>query len=108
MWSPAPLADTEEEGVRAAHYIEDNILKRYVTDKKQRFETTVLNKSCAPMLLKQAHDQIGHNGSARTYMLVRRMYYWKGMKPQTYTYVKQCKVCQQHKYYPSKICKRPF
>ena len=51
--------------VGSPHYIEDNILKRYVTDNKQRFETIVLNKSCAPMLLKQAHDQMGHNGSAR-------------------------------------------
>ena len=57
------------------YYIEDSILKRYITDNKQRFEAIVLNKSCAPMLLKQAHDEMGHNGSARTYMLLRRMYY---------------------------------
>ena len=60
------------------------------------------------MLLKQAHDQMGHNGSARTYMLLRRMYYWKGMKPQTYTYVKQCKVCQQHNITPVKYVKGHF
>ena len=94
--------------VGSPYYIEDNILKRYVTDNKQRFETIVLNKSCAPMLLKQAHDQMGHNGSARTYMLLRRMYYWKGMKPQTYTYVKQCKVCQQHNITPVKYVKGHF
>ena len=94
--------------VGSPYYIEDNILKRYVTDNKQRFETIVLNKSCGPMLLKQAHDQMGHNGSARTYMLLRRMYYWKGMKPQTYTYVKQCKVCQQHNITPVKYVKGHF
>ena len=48
--------------VGSPYYIEDNILKKYITDNKQRFETIVLNKSCAPMLLKQAHDQMGHNG----------------------------------------------
>ena len=94
--------------VGSPYYIEDNILKRYVTDKKQRFETIVLNKSCAPMLLKQAHDQMEHNGSAKTYMLLRRMYYWKGMKPQTYTYVKQCKVCQKHNITPVKYVKGHF
>ena len=94
--------------VGSPYYIEDNILKRYVTDNKQRFEAIVLNKSCAPMLLKQAHDEMGHNGSARTYMLLRRMYYWKGMKPQTYTYVKQCKVCQQHNITPVKYVKGHF
>ena len=48
------------------YYMEDSILKRYITDNKQKFETTVVNQSCAPMLLKMAHDQMGHNGSART------------------------------------------
>ena len=31
--------------VGSPYYIEDNILKRYITDNKQRFETIVLNKS---------------------------------------------------------------
>ena len=60
------------------YYLEDSILKRYITDNKQKFETTVVNQSCAPILLKMAHDQMGHNGSARTYMILKRLYYWKG------------------------------
>ena len=28
-------------------------------------------------------------------MLLRRLYYWKGMKPHIYQYVKQCTSCQQ-------------
>ena len=90
------------------YYLEDNILKRYITDNKQRFETIVVNKSCAPILLKIAHDEMGHNGSARTYMLLKRMYYWKGMKPQIYTYVKQCKTCQQHNIVPVQYTKGHF
>ena len=46
-------------------------------------------------LLRLAHDELGHNGSARTYMLLRRLYYWRGMKPYIYRYVKQCRSCQQ-------------
>ena len=46
-------------------------------------------------LLRLADDELGHNGSARTYMLFRRLYYWKGMKPYIYRYVKQCRSCQQ-------------
>ena len=90
------------------YYLEDSILKRYITDNKQKFETTVVNQSCAPMLLKMAHDQMGHNGSARTYMILKRLYYWKGMKPQVYTYVKQCKVCQQHNIIPVQYTKGHF
>ena len=90
------------------YYLEDSILKRYITDNKQKFETTVVNQSCAPMLLKMAHDQMGHNGSARMYMILKRLYYWKGMKPQVYIYVKQCKVCQQHNIIPVQYTKGHF
>ena len=33
------------------YYLEESVLKRYVTDNKQRFETIVLTKACAPLLL---------------------------------------------------------
>ena len=78
------------------YYLEDSILKRYVTDNKQRFETIVLTKACALLLLRLAHDEMGHNGSARTYMLLRKLYFWKEMKPQIFQHVKQCKTCQQY------------
>ena len=45
---------------------------------------------------KLSHDDLGHNGTARTYMLLRRSYYWKGMRPEVTRYVKQCKLCQTH------------
>ena len=92
----------------APYYIENNILKRYVTDNKQRFETIVLTKACAPLILKLAHDELGHNGSARTYMLLRKLYFWKGMKPQVYQYVKQCKTCQKYNITPVKYTSGHF
>ena len=100
------LSNKMKSGV--PYYLEDSILKRYITDNKQKFETTVVNQSCAPILLKMAHDQMGHNGSARTYMILKRLYYWKGMKPQVYTYVRQCKVCQQHNIVPVQYTKGHF
>ena len=51
-------------------------------------------QGCAQRLLKLTHDDLGHNGSARTHMLLRRNYFWKGMKPQVYKYVKHCPKCQ--------------
>ena len=41
----------------APYYLEESVLKRYVTDNKQRFETLVLTKACAPLLLRLAHDE---------------------------------------------------
>ena len=45
--------------------------------------------------MQQYHDELGHNGSSRTYMMLRRLYFWKGMKLQVFKYVKQCKSCLQ-------------
>ena len=77
------------------YYIKEGILHRYLVDNKQRFEVIVVPQSCSKTLLKLAHDDMGHNGSSRTYMILRRNYYWKGMKPHTYKYVKHCELCQK-------------
>ena len=66
------------------YHVEDGILRKYVTDNKQRFDTIVVPAHYTLALLRLAHDELGHNGSARTYMLLRRLYYWKGMKPHVY------------------------
>lgn len=90
------------------YYLQNNILKKYVIDNKQRFETIVVTPNCVTMLLNLAHDQLGHNGTARTYMLLKRMYYWKGMKPQIVRYVRQCKQCQRYNAHPVKYTKKHF
>ena len=90
------------------YYAEEGILKKYVVDNKQRFETTVVPGDCVSTLLKLAHDELGHNGSMRTYMLLMHHYYWKGMKPVVYRYVKQCKICQKYNVHPVKYQKGHF
>ena len=53
-------------GEKAIHpyYLDNGILMKYVTDHKQRFEVTVVPPEWGPMLLKLAHDDLGHNGTA--------------------------------------------
>ena len=70
------------------HYLENGILKKYVYDPKQWFETTVVPQGLCGTLLKLSHDDLDHNGTAQTYMLLRRNYYWKGMRPEVTRYVK--------------------
>ena len=72
------------------------LLYRYNTDYKQRFQALVIPVSYAKVILKLAHDELGHNGTARTYALVKRMFYWKGLKKDTENYVKTCHICQQY------------
>ena len=61
---------------------------KYVSDNKQRFEVIVVPPQLALMLLNLAHNDLGHNGTVRTYMILRHSYYWKGMKSFISTYVK--------------------
>ena len=92
------FAQAAKNGEKAIHpyYVEQGILMKYVSDNKQRFEVIVVPPQLASMLLKLAHDDLGHNGTTRTYMILRRSYYWKGMKSFIATYVKRCDLCRQH------------
>ena len=81
---------------------------KYVSDNKQRFEVIVVPPQLASMLLKLAHDDLGHNGTAHTYMILRHSYYWKGMKSFIATYVKRCDLCQQHNTTATRYVKGAF
>ena len=100
------VAKQQPEG--KPYYLEEKLLKKYIYDNKQRFEVTVVPANCAPLLLNLAHDQLGHNGTARTYMLLKRTYYWKGMKTDVSNYVKQCKLCQKQNILPVKYVSGHF
>ena len=85
-------------GSRVVHpyYLEEELLMRYVEENKQRFEVIVIPWDLSKVVLKLAHDDLGHNGSARTYMVVRRNYYWKGLRPDVVRYVKRCTICRKY------------
>ena len=100
------VAKQQPEG--KPYYLERRLLKKYIYDNKQRFEVTVVPPNCAPLLLNLAHDKLGHNGTARTYMLLKRTYYWKGMKTDVSNYVKQCKLCQKQNILPVKYVSGHF
>ena len=42
-----------------------------------------------------AHDELGHNGTHRTYTILKRLYYWKGLKPSVEKHIKMCYQCQR-------------
>ena len=78
------------------YYIEENVLKRYIEDNKQRFKVVVLPQTLTGPALQLAHEGLGHNGIPRKYALLRQQYYWKGLKPSVTKHVKQCMLCQKH------------
>ena len=100
----------QKEGSKAAHpyYMEGELLMRYMEDNKQRFEVIVIPRDIFNIVLKLAHDELGHNGSARTYMILRRNYYWKGLKPDVVKYVKRCTICRKYNLASPKYNKGTF
>ena len=87
-----------KEGPKAVYpyYMDGELLMHYVEDSKQKFEVIVIPRDLSTIVLKLAHDDLGHNGSARTYMILRRNYYWKGLRPDIIKHVKRCIICQKH------------
>ena len=56
----------------------------------------MITSDLSSIVLKLAHDDLGHNGSARTYMILRGNYYWKGLRPDVVKHVKRCVVCRKY------------
>ena len=75
--------------------LHDNILKRNITDNGKTYETIVLPRTLTAQVLKMAHNDLGHNGTHRTYMLLKRLYYWKGLKPSVVHHIQRCYHCQR-------------
>ena len=70
------------------YHMHKGLLQRYNSDYKQRFQALVIPVKYTKVILKLAHDELGHNSTARTYALVKRMFYWKGLKKDTENCVK--------------------
>ena len=56
----------------------------------------VLPQVLSSAALQLAHEGLGHNRSPRTYALLKRYYYWKGLKPMVRKHVQACKFCHEH------------
>ena len=93
---------------RNPYYREHEILKRYVEDRKKRFEVVVLPQVLSAVALQLAHEGLGHNGGPRTYALLKRNYFWKGLKPMVKRHVQSCKFCQKHNKQAIKYSKYNF
>ena len=90
------------------YYQEEGILKRFVEDGKQRFEAVILPQVLTSAVLQLAHEGLGHNGSPRTYALIKRHYYWKELKPMVKKHVQTCRLCQEHNKQVVKYSKMNF
>ena len=71
------------------------MLKRYVIDGNNTYETTIIPRAITAQILQMVHDNLGPNGTHRMYTLLKRLYYWKGLKPSAEKHIKMCYQCQR-------------
>ena len=76
--------------------IENDILKWRLTLNGQLYYPIVLPRMMIGHVLELAHNKLGHNGISRMYAMLKRLYFWKGMKVSVTQHVKNCAVCQKH------------
>ena len=77
------------------YLVKDKVLKRYIIDGDNTYETTVVPRALTTKVLQMAHDELGHNETHRTYTLFKRLYYWKGLKLSVEKHIKMCYHCQR-------------
>ena len=76
---------------------ENELLTRKVIDGGHEFHAIYLPSVLIFQVLRTAHDDLGHNGFPRTYAVVKRVFFWKGMKEDIRKHCKTCATCQLHK-----------
>ena len=77
------------------YLVKNKILKRYVLEGDNTYETIVVPRALTAQILRIAHDELGHNGTHRTYTILKRLYYWKRLKPSIEKHIKMCYQCQR-------------
>ena len=77
------------------YLVKDKILKRHALEGDNTYETIVVPRALTAQILRMAHDELGHNGTHRTYTILKRLYYLKGLKPTIEKHIKMCYQCQR-------------
>ena len=67
--------------VNHPYKIKNDILRHHLSLNGQTFYPIVLPHMLIGHVLILSHNKLGHNGISRTCAILKRLYYWKGMKP---------------------------
>ena len=73
--------------------LHNGILCRLWTEERETYRCIFVPEVLRDPLLLLAHNQNGHNGGRCTYMALKKMYYWPGMKSEIFKHCKTCKEC---------------
>ena len=81
------LNKTAPEHELKTFFIHNGLLYRYAPDHSKDFCALVIPKAWRYTILVETHDKMGHQGNNRTYSLIKRQYYWKGMAKDVKDYI---------------------
>ena len=84
-----------KQSVCQSYKIKNDILKHHQSINGQLFCPIVLPRMLIGHVLELLHNKLGHNGINRTYAMLKRLYYWKGMKASITKHIKNCDNCQK-------------
>ena len=84
-----------KSSVCQTYKIENDMLKCRQSINGQLFYPIVLPHMLIGHILELSHNKLGHNGINRTYAMLKRLYYWKGMKTSITKHIKNCDNCQK-------------
>ena len=73
--------------------LHEGVLCRLWTEERETFRCIFIPEVLRDPLLVLAHNQNGHNGGRHTYMALKRLYYWPGMRRQVFKHCKNCQEC---------------
>ena len=75
-------------------YMNDNgCLVRFWPEEDVTYKCTVVPKVLRDPLMMLCHNKNGHNGYRRSYMALKRQYYWPNMKKDVTQHCKNCEEC---------------
>ena len=66
-------------------------------DNGHKFSAAVIPEDLTGTVLVLEHNQSGHNSYQRTYVAIKRSYYWKGMRKHILVHCKTCVTCAKQK-----------
>ena len=87
------------------YFISDSgLLPKVVREDDKLFHALVVSK----YVLLNAHDALGHKGTARSYRCLKQLHYWKGLYVDVDIHVKQCMKCRQQNLHPQHYAQLPL
>ena len=78
-------------------YTDDGLLYHISRENGKEYKATVVPKVLIETVLKEMHNHFGHFGVGKTYVLIKRYYYWPKMIRKIQAHVESCSLCRREK-----------